>query len=138
MPVTSRNKIPISSEERSGITASGVFHSLIALLAWILFFVWWNQVIPQISVDDAAAAFLVIFLTVLLTSVLTLLWVRYNVGIFRRKGPRKQIPAVSEERDADYLGRSLDHPGYDLLKSGRIVLVSREGDKKKFEISRDA
>lgn len=138
MPVTSRNEIPISSGKRPGITGRGIVHSLLAVLAWILFVVWWNQVIPQITVDDAAAAFLVIFLTVLLTCVLTLLWVRYNIGIFRRKGPRKQIPAVSEEREADYLGRSLDHPGYDSLKGGRIVLVSREGDKKKFEISRGA
>ncbi len=112
-----------------------MFHSLLAVLTWILFFAWWNQVIPQITVDDAAAAFLVIFLTVLIIMVLTLLWVRYNIGIFRRKGPRRQIPSISEERETDFLGRKLDHPGFDRLKRGRIVRVFREGDSKKFEIT---
>ncbi len=138
MPGTPRQDISVLSEKRSGITGRGIGHSLIAVLTWILFVFWWNQVIPQITVDDASAAFLVIFLTVFLTYIFTLLWVRYNLGIYRRKGPRKQIPAVSEERHTDYLGRSLDHPGYDPLKRARIVLVSREGDKKKFEIGREA
>jgi hypothetical protein len=60
--------------------------------------------------------------------------VRYNIGIFRRKGPRKHLPAVSEERDADYLCRKLDHLGNEFLKCTPVVVVSREGNKKIFEM----
>lgn len=116
------------------MTIMGIFHSFLAVLTWILFVVWWNQVIPQVTVEDASMAFLVIFLTVLFCSVLTLLWVRYNVGIFHRKGPRKNLPPVSEDRETDHLGRRLDHPGYDLLKASPLVVVSRIEDRKKFNI----
>ncbi|MGZ8432179.1 MAG: hypothetical protein ACXWWW_09510 [Candidatus Deferrimicrobiaceae bacterium] len=103
-------------------------------MTWLLFVYWWNQVIPQISVMDASVAFLVIFLTFLITSVLTLLWVRHNLGIFRRKGPRKSLPAVSEEVHSDSLGRRLELPGYDSLKGAPVVVISREGDRKRFAL----
>ncbi|HLE17048.1 MAG TPA: hypothetical protein VI728_02045, partial [Syntrophales bacterium] len=73
------------SEGRPRLTIKGIFHAFLVVLTWILFVYWWNQVIPQITVEDASMAFLVIFLTILVTSVLTLLWVRHNIGIFRRK-----------------------------------------------------
>lgn len=116
------------------VTIRGVFHAFLVVLTWILFVYWWNQVIPQVTVEDATVAFLVIFLTFLICSVFTLLWVRYNVGIFRRKGPRKNLPFVSEERDADHLGKRLDHPGYAFLKNAPLVVVSREEDRKNFQI----
>ena len=116
------------------VTIKGTFHALLAVLTWILFVVWWKQVIPQVTVEDASMAFFVIFLTVFICSVLTLLWVRYNVGIFRRKGPRKNLPSVSEEREADTLGRRLDHPGRDFLKNSPVVVISREENRKQFKI----
>ena len=74
------------------MTFKDTFHALIAVLTWILFIAWWNQVIPQITTEDASVAFFVIFLTVLICSVLTLLWVRYNVGISRPRDPGKPSP----------------------------------------------
>ena len=115
-------------------TIKGIFHTFLAVMTWLLFIYWWNQVIPQISREDASVAFLVIFLTPLITSVLTLLWVRHNLGIFRRKGPRKGLPAVSEEIRSDSLGRTLDLPGYDSLKGAPVVVISREGDRKRFAL----
>jgi len=131
--VKNQEKDKFLSQDRPRVTIRGIFHASLVILTWILFVYWWNQVIPQITVADASMAFLVIFLTFLICSVLTLLWVRYNVGIFRRKGPRKNLPSVSEERESDYLGRRLDHPGYDFLKGAPFVVVSREEDRKKFE-----
>ncbi len=128
------NQSQCLSKGRPRVTIKGLFHTLLTVLTWILFAYWWNKVIPQISVEDASMAFLVIFLTFLISSVLTLLWVRYNIGIFRRKGPRKNLPSVSEEREADYLGRRLDHPGYDFLKDAPLVVVSREEDRKNFNV----
>jgi hypothetical protein len=128
------DKEQYSSRSTPRMTFKGILHALLAVLTWILFITWWNEVIPQITVEDASMAFLVIFLTFLICSVLTLLWVRYNVGIFRRKGPRKNLPSVSEECEADSLGRRLDHPGCDFLKNSPLVVISREEDRKHFNV----
>ena len=128
------NKKQNPSPTAPRVTFKGIIHALIAVLTWILFIAWWNQVIPQVTTEDASLAFFVIFLTILICSVLTLLWVRYNVGIFRRKGPRKTLPSVPEECEADYLGRRLEHPGYEFLKSAPLVVVSREEDRKNFQV----
>ena len=80
------------SKTASRMTFKGTFHALIAVLTWILFIAWWNQVIPQVTTEDASLAFFVIFLTILICSVLTLLWVRYNVGISRPRDPGKPSP----------------------------------------------
>ena len=130
--ITENNQNPTPTTPR--MTIKGILHALLIVLTWILFVSWWNQVIPQVTVEDASMAFLVIFLTFLICSVLTLLWIRHNVGIFRRKGPRKNLPPVSEERETDYLGRKLDHPGYDFLKDAPLVIVSREEDRKHFNV----
>lgn len=116
------------------MTVRGTIHAAVTLFFWCLFVYWWLRVIPQTSVRDAVGAFVLIFLTILATTVLTLFWVRHNIGIFRRKGPRKGLPPVIEERSADPLGRKLDHPGSDFLKSSRVVIVSCEGDRKQYSI----
>ena len=41
---------------------------------------------------------------------------------------------MQSEREADYLGRRLDHPGYELLKQAPLVVVSREEDRKNFKV----
>jgi len=115
------------------VTFRGTFHALLTVLTWILFVYWWGQVIPQVSFEDAIISFLVIILTAMVTSILTLLWVRHNINIFRRKGPRKGLPTVSEERFVDHLGRTISHPGNDILKASRVVIVSSEGTGKSFE-----
>jgi hypothetical protein len=50
--------------------------------------------------------------------------VRYNLGIYRRKGPRRTVPDVKEDVGADALGRKLIHPGVGELRSARVVTVS--------------
>ena len=122
----------ISSSRSAKVTFRGIFHAFLTVLTWILFVCWWIQVIPQVSLEDAVVSFLVVTFTAIATSVLTLLWVRHNIGIFRRKGPRKGLPSVSEERLADSLGRTISHPGSDLLKISRVVLVSNEDSTKRF------
>ncbi len=134
MPSNFTDKKQNPSPTTPRVTINGILHALVTLLTWILFITWWNQVIPQVTTEDASMAFAVIFLTALICSIVTLLWIRYNVGIFRRKGPRKHLPPVSEEAEADYLGRRLDHPGHEYLKNAPFVVISREEDRKHFKV----
>ncbi len=117
------------------MTIKGTFHGLIAISGWALFVYWWIRVLPQIDEKNALNAFTFIGATVLATVLLTLLWVRYNIGIFRRKGPRKNSALVKENRDKDFLGRRIEGAGQGPLKTARLVDISVEGEVKKYEVN---
>jgi len=113
------------------LTVRGAFHGLIATLGWILFVYWWHLVIPQVTGHEAFAALVFIGAAFLVTVAVTLSWVSYNIGIFRRKGPRKAVPDVSESRDADVLGRMIDRPADGSLLQARVIVIAVDGDRKK-------
>ncbi len=114
-------------------TIKGAFHVLIAIFSWTLFVYCWFRVLPQIRSRDAVIALAFIGVSILATVIPTLLWVRYNIGIFRRKGPRRNPTLVTEERDTDVLGRRIGQTGPGSLKAARLVVVSVEGERKNYE-----
>ncbi len=106
-------------------------HVLIVLGGWVLFFTWWGEVLHFTSLPDAAVAILVILGVSLVTALGTMGWVRYNLGIYRRKGPRRTVTDVREDAGTDALGRPLVHPGVDRLRKARRITVSMtEGNGK--------
>jgi len=109
----------------------GWLHALIVVCTWVLFFYWWYCVLPATLLSDAAWALFDIFAVSLCTVVLTLGWVRYNLGIYRRKGPRRKIPDVSERFVVDALGRALVHGGWETLRASRVITVSIDGENRK-------
>jgi hypothetical protein len=114
------------------LTLKGTIHALFVVFGWALFVHWWNRVLPLTDSRDASIALVFIGLTVLFTSLATLLWVRYNIGIFRRKGPRKTLTLVEENRDADFLGRRIERSGQGSMKAARVVVVSVDGEVKTY------
>lgn len=106
-------------------------HTLIVVCGWVLFFYWWSSVLPITLLSDASLAILGIFVVSLCTVVLTLCWVRYNLGIFRRKGPRLKITDVSERFAMDTLGRDLVHAGWEAQRASRLITVSVDGENRK-------
>jgi hypothetical protein len=111
----------------------GFCHAAVAILGWILFFSWWIRVLASAGPSDIAIALLFIALTLAVTVAVTLIWVRYNIGIYRRKGPRRNVTAVDENRDADVLGRRIEGPGTEALKRAPVVSVSLENGAKRFD-----
>jgi len=112
-------------------------HALIVLCTWALFFYWWYLVIPSTLLSDAAWAVFVILVVSLCTVVLTLAWVRYNIGIYRRKGPRRKVTDVSERFAMDALGRDLVHDGWEGQRASRLITVSIDGGKRKIFSARE-
>ncbi|HEX9204343.1 MAG TPA: hypothetical protein VF853_00300 [Candidatus Deferrimicrobiaceae bacterium] len=106
-------------------------HVLVILAGWVLFFYWWWVVLPSTSRGETAWALLIILGVSLVTAIGTVGWVRYNLGIYRRKGPRRTVPDVLENAEADVLGRKLSHPGMERLRSARLVTVSLNGENGK-------
>jgi len=112
-------------------------HALIVVCAWVLFFYWWYCVLPATLLADAVSAILAILVVSLCTVILTLGWVQYNLGIYRRKGPRRKIPDVSERIVADALGRDLVHGGWEALRASRLIAVSVDGENRKIMSARE-
>jgi hypothetical protein len=108
-----------------------VLHALIVVCTWVLFFYWWSLVLPVTLLSDAAWAILAILVVSLCTVVITLGWVRYNLGIYRRKGPRRANPDVPEVFAKDALGRELVHAGWEAQRSSRLISVSVDGENRK-------
>jgi len=120
-------------ERKEGIALRDAMHALVVLAGWALFFIWWGQVLRVASVPEATLAVLVILSVSLLTALATVGWVRYNLGIYRRKGPRRTVPDVPEDVGTDALGRKLIHPGTEELRAARVVTVSlSDGNGKSF------
>lgn len=122
---------------RRGTMRNGL-HALIVACTWVLFFYWWSSVLPATRRSDAAWAILAILVVSLCTVVLTLGWVRYNLGIYRRKGPRRKIPDVSERIVADALGRDLVHGGWEALRASRLITVAVDGENRKTLSARES
>lgn len=106
-------------------------HALIVVCTWVLFFYWWSGVLPTTLLSDAALTILAILVVSLCTGVLTLGWVWYNLGIYRRKGPRRKIPDVPEVFAMDALGRELVHAGWEAQRVSRLITVSVDGENRK-------
>ena len=117
-------RLTIRALRKEGFTLRDALHVLIVGAGWALFFIWWGQVLQVTSLPEAALAVLVLLSVSLLTAVATAGWVRYNLGIYRRKGPRRTVPDVAEDVGTDALGRKLVHPGAGELRSARVVTVS--------------
>ena len=117
------------------VTVKTTFHALIAISGWALFVFWWIRVFPQIHSGDGFIALVFISGTVCISVITTLLWIRYNIGIFRRKGPRKNLTDVTENQGSDVLGRRIEHFGSESVKAARLVIVSLEGESKKYEVA---
>jgi hypothetical protein len=104
---------------------------LIVVCTWALFFYGWFRVLPATPLSDGVWAILGILVVSVCTVVITLGWVRYNVGLYRRKGPRRKITDVSERVVSDALGRDLVHGGWEALRASRRITVSVDGENHK-------
>ncbi len=105
-------------------------HVLIAAATWVLFFYWWGIVLPQVRRDDALVVALFIVVASAATALLTAAWIRYNIGIYRRKGPRLKLTPEAPDPDTDSLGRTIVRPDDASLRASQVVIVAVDGDRK--------
>lgn len=101
------------------------------VVAWLLLGVAWWQVLvrdPRSWLYELAVP----VVSVVVVTALTLAWVRHNLGIYQRKGPRRGVPAAEAPWTADSLGRQLViAPGTD---TARVVRLDLHGAVKRYEV----
>jgi hypothetical protein len=99
-------------------------------LAWLAFAVTWWFVLrrdPRAWLPDLAVP----VVTVVVVTVLTLAWVKHNLRIYRRKGPRRGRPDPGGPWRTDSLGRRLQFARSS--KTASVVTVSVRGGVKRYE-----
>ena len=105
-------------------TGRNVLQVLVAQLGWLGFAAAWFYVFHSGSVGPRAWLDVFVIAFVAAAAVLsTLLWVRYNVNIYRRKGPRSEIPHVIFNFSADAEGVAVV-ADLQALRTARYVNIS--------------
>lgn len=105
-----------------------VLHALLVALGWVLFVWSWRRVTAGSPEAGELRALMVA--AAIVVPVLTLSWVAHNVGIHRRKGPRRSLREVQAHYDRDFNGRVIDADWTRLADARRITIVLDGGHKR--------
>ena len=116
-------------------------HIAVALLFWLALAGLWVLLAVQGKASGAAFRDTGIQLAALIGAVLaiTTWWVRHNVGIYRKKGPRRGRPELAPRTDEDRLGRQLRWAmpgGVRTARAQAHLVVEVHGDVKTYRRER--
>jgi hypothetical protein len=115
-------------------------HCVIGVAFWLLLAALWVLLAVQGKASGAAFRDTGVWLAALMGAVLavTIWWIRHNVAIYRRKGPRRGRPEQPPRTDEDRLGREVDWAlpgGAPVAVAERHLLVEVEGNRKTYRRS---
>lgn len=106
-----------------------LLHALVITAGWLIFAWSWHRVTA--GRPELGELRLLMLGALVVVPPLTLGWVAHNVGIHRRKGPRRSVPAVALRYDTDFNGRHIEADWSRLTRARRIDIVV-EGNRKRF------
>ncbi len=100
------------------------FHSLVSLGGWILFVWFWWTVFARPMDRSALYTFGFLLLALVAIVGIHLLWVRFNVDLYRTRGQRTQVREVEFVATEDRLGRRLIGGEWDALRAASLIELS--------------
>lgn len=131
MATTELELVRTRAWDRARLRSAG--QTLAGLVGWALFGAGWGRVLgrgvpAEMPVRDGL---LIVGLLAVIAAVTTG-WIRHNRAIYRRKGPRRAIPASPGHPTHDRLGRTLvaDHAA---VRAAREVVVVPGDAEKTYE-----
>jgi hypothetical protein len=108
-----------------------VVHTLVALAGWVLFGYWWWLVARRVSEHEIRFTVVLIAIALLVIVSLTAAWAMHNLRIFRARGPRLGLRAVTQDLSHDTVGREVRLPSVpDACRSASVVKVRLEAGVK--------
>lgn len=127
-----KHKPPVSG---SGKVATFV-HLVLALVAWVVFGLFWVRVFYRTPPDEGAIGVLIIGVLLIVSVSLTVAWIRHNLILsVRYRDRRMNIREVPEDWSHDKLGREVIGPEWEILRSAPDVEIALEGERKIYRVS---
>ena len=109
-----------------------VGHVLFVILGWVLF-IWFWHIAAGEPWDSAPLMFLIIG-SIIVSPLVTLFWIFHNMGIYKRKGPRKGMANVQPFYDVDWSGREVT-ADWAALTSARVVVIEVDEFGKNYRVA---
>lgn len=106
-------------------------HDLVALVGWMVLGALWWRVVTVTDLGLLRTLVVVVVGSFLVNAVVSMLWVRHNQRIFRRKGPRTGAPTRELVYDRDWTGRPVT-ADWDAVRVAPMVVVDVDGEHKRF------
>lgn len=119
---------PLPPPERLG-AGQRVGHVLLIAAGWLLFAWSWHRVTA--ASPEVGELRWLMATALLVVPVLTLAWVAHNVGIHRRKGPRRSVTAVTTQHRVDFNGRRIE-ADWSGLQAARQIDIVVDAESKRF------
>jgi hypothetical protein len=99
--------------------------------AWLLLAVAWWDVLGRESGTWLPELFIPA-VTLVVVTLVTLVWVKHNLGIYQRKGPRRGLPGADAPWVLDTLGRRLEFASG--LEDARVIRLALVDDVKRYQV----
>jgi hypothetical protein len=114
---------PFSTKWRS------LFHYLLLLPLWAAFFWGWWFILFHWPRAELIASFRLLAFSGSLCGIAITLWIRHNIAIFKRKGPRQEATQITMTFTSDALGRPLVLARPGVLRDPWVVVDVENGRK---------
>lgn len=109
-----------------------VGHVLGVILGWVLFIWFWHLASGE-PWDSAPLMFLIIG-AIIVSPLVTLFWIFHNMGIYKRKGPRKGMADIQPYYDVDWSGREIT-ADWATLANARVVVIEIDEFGKNYRVA---
>lgn len=119
--------MPPARTARLRSPARAAAHVVLVVLGWAGFVWLWSLVLAR-PWESADLRGLVVG-TLVVAPALTVAWIVHNVGIYRRRGPRRSVPPVTMHYQRDFHDRAID-ADFGALQAQPFVVVSIAGTRK--------
>jgi hypothetical protein len=96
---------------------------------WLAFMVGWWRVLRNGPAADLARSFELLAGIAALYGLTLVLWIRHNVGIWQRKGPRRTVRAVAAHYSHDALGNAVRCMEPEAFCAQHIIIEVTGGEK---------
>lgn len=113
--------------------ARRLIHVAVLSTGWTLFVVSWWRVLTTQNVSYPILGWLIVGALALIPLV-TLLWIRHNIDIFQRKGPRLRVRGADERYERDWEGRTINAAWRD-VRGAQEIEIALDAERKNYLLS---
>lgn len=107
-------------------------HVLVLTGGWALFVGAWWRVLTTQNVTYPVLGWLILG-ALFVFPLVTLFWVRHNIEIFERKGPRLRVRSADERYERDWEGRTIN-ADWQGVRSAREIEIAVDAGQKNYRV----